>query len=541
LDELAQAQARSGIDAIDDILAVRGLTKRYGAIVALDSLDLAVERGRVHAVVGENGAGKSTLMRILAGAETPDSGCLYLNGKPASFKTPMDARSHGIAIVYQELSLFPHRSVAANLFIASEPTRRGLVARGRMDDLAERALRQVLLEVDPRERVSKLSIGERQRVEICRALLRSPRVLILDEPNSALNSQETDHLFAVLRELRGKGMTIIYVSHRLEEVLTISDWITVIRDGHHILTGRRGEFSVPIMVRAMLGSDKPLERVLAKQDTVGNTKRAGGPPLRLSGLTGASFRDVSLAARPGEIVGLVGLEGSGARELLHVLAGNGRAKSGSAEYPDGQGLPRHPVRAARRGICLVPADRRREGLMIERPVAFNLGHVTVGALPRSFWVSRAELGLEANRQMAQLRIKAASPWSRVDELSGGNQQKVVIGKWVASKPRVLLLDDPTRGIDIGAKHELYEVIRRLASENQLVLMTSSELPTLRELATRLLVFYRGKVVVDGSTESIAPDELLRLINSGSPEDAAPPIGARGGSSSDGRAVNFGSG
>ncbi len=458
-------------------------------------------------------------MKILAGAEAPDAGAVYLDGEQVALKSPHDARSRGIAIVYQELSLFPHRSVAANLFVTSEPTRGGLIARRRMEHLARPALRQVFLSVDPRETVSNLSIGERQRVEICRALLRSPRVLILDEPNSALNSEETSHLFSALRELRARGITIVYVSHRLEEVLAISDRISVLRDGRHILTRRRGDVSVPIMVRAMLGSDPPRASAGGKAPSP-SSKSGADRELRLTELSGPGFDRVSFAAQPSEILGLAGLEGSGARELLHVLAGNGRPTAGFAEYPDGHGVPRRSALAARRGICLVPADRRREGLMVRRPVAFNLAHVTVGALAGPSWVKRADLTKTAASQMTTLRIKAASPWSRVDELSGGNQQKVVIGKWMAARPRVLLLDDPTRGIDVGAKHELYGIIRSLADQRQLVLFTSTELPTLQELASRLLVFYRGHLVADVPTDSLTPEELLHLINSGSPAEAA---------------------
>jgi len=373
-------------------------------------------------------------------------------------------------------------------------------------------LREIGLDVDLDGRVGFLPIGEQQLVELCRVLLSKPKVLILDEPNSALSEKETERLFAVLRRLAASGISILYVSHRLEEVFAIADRITVIRNGRVVLGAPREELTLKAVVHAMIG--RPEEELYPEREP--DARAEARPKLVVHNLSvRGRLRDVGFEARGGEIVGLAGIEGSGITELLGVLFGMRRADGGEVTYPDGGGLPRTPTAAARRGIGLVPADRRRQGLMLAGPVARNIAHVKAGALPsRSPWLRRRELTSAAQRQIAELQIKTPSPWSLVHQLSGGNQQKVVIGKWLEIGPDVVFLDDPARGVDIGAKREIFKLVRKIAGEGRIVLFRSTELPELLGMCDRILVFHRGRLA--GACPAGAFDQrtLLHAIHTG---------------------------
>ncbi len=494
------------------VIEAAGVRKQYGGIVALDGVDLCVLPGTIHAIVGENGAGKSTLMKILAGAVRPDAGELRVRGSAVDLTTPMVARRHGIGIVYQELSLFPERSILANLFVNEEPTRRGLVDTRAMATKAAPVLARMGLHADPATPVRLLGIGERQLVELSRLLIERPDVLILDEPNSALDEGETKRLFAILRELSAAGITILYVSHRLEEVFAIADQVTVMRGGRMVLEAARAETSIPEVVRAMIGVRQ--EHLFPPRVAPGDGQP--GPALEVRDLTVAGeLEGVTFTARPGEIVGLAGLEGAGVSTLLGVLFGTRRLDAGTVTFPDGRAAPASPTEAARRRIGLVPADRRHLGLMLEASIARNVAHVTVGALAaRTPWLRRRDLEEPARRQIANLQIKADGPGMTVGQLSGGNQQKVVVGKWLEIAPNVMLLDDPTRGVDVGAKREIYLLVRRLAAEGRIVLFRSTELPELAGLADRVLVLYRGRLVGEVPGEGLDDTTLLHAINTG---------------------------
>jgi ribose transport system ATP-binding protein len=451
-------------------------------------------------------------MKILAGVESADSGTISLDGVSVSLGTPKAAQAHRIGIVFQELSLFPDRSVLANLFVNDEPTRLGFISSRLMRRRAAPLLARVGLEVDVAAPVRDLSVGERQLVELCRVLGESPRLLILDEPNSALSGAETARLFAVLRELRQGGITVLYVSHRLEEVFAIADRITVMRNGREVMTRDRTGLNIADVVRAMVGR---------REDELFPPPQKTAP---LSSEERLTVRDLSIKDRlqhitfsvePGEILGLAGLHGSGAGDLLEVLFGTQQPDSGEVRFPDGQGVPQSPTRAARRGISLVPADRRRQGLMLHKSIGANIAHVAVGTMrSRSLWLAPRELAAMANRQIRNLQIKAPSPWTTANALSGGNQQKIVLGKWLEVRPSVVLLDDPTRGVDVGAKREIYQLIRRLAAEGRMVLFSSTELPELIGLCDRILVFYRGRLAGECAPSSIDSGRLLQAINTG---------------------------
>jgi ribose transport system ATP-binding protein len=523
LDESGEGGREAALGVMPDtpLVAVRGLAKRYGGVVALDNMNLDVQRGTIHAVVGENGAGKSTLMKVLAGAVRPDSGSIALDGQYVVIDSPNAARRRGIGIVYQELSLFPQRSVLANLFVNREPTRGGFVSVGAMEARSRDLLDQLGLHVDVHAPLSRLSIGEQQLVELCRVLLEEPRLLILDEPNSALNKRETERLFAVLHRLRTRGHTMLYVSHRLEEVFAISDRVTITRNGRDVLTKDRAALSIPEVVHGMIGVQHdvlfppPLPR------------RAAGVVERIvvEQLNNDTLQDISFTASSGEVVGLAGLEGSGVSNLLAVLFGTEKAQSGRVTFPDARGLPRNPADAARRGVCLVPADRRRNGLMLDKSILFNISQVVVGtARGGSPWYGQATALARANRQIDSLRIKARSAYSLANELSGGNQQKVVVGKWLEIAPRVFLLDDPTRGVDVGAKREIYGLIRQMSADGGIVLFSSTELPELIGLCDRILVLYQGRLAGELRGRDIDSRTLLHLINTAempSARDAGP--------------------
>ncbi len=494
------------------IIIVNDLVKHYGGIVALDGMSLQVQPGTIHAIVGENGAGKSTLMKILAGVVRPDSGTILLDGQPIRIGTPQAARDHGIGIVYQELSLFPQRSVLANLFVNHEPTRHGLISQRLMAEQSASMLDQLGLHVDVTQPVGSLSIGEQQLVELCRVLLENPRVLILDEPNSALNERETAKLFGVLNQLRARGITILYVSHRLQEVFSITDWITVTRNGRAVFTRDRQGLTIPEVIVGMIG--------IAQKDLFPGPLPAKNPERREQLVVRAlsargALEPTSFEAHSGEIVGLAGLEGSGVSTLLGILFGTQHVDSGQVSYPDGRGLPSSPTEAARRGICLVPADRRHHGLMLDKSVIDNIAHVAIGALDRIIpWINKREMVERAKHQIDSLHIKTPSPESRTNELSGGNQQKVVVGKWLEVAPAVILLDDPTRGVDVGAKREIYLLIQQLSAEGRIVLFSSTELPELVGLCDRIIVMYRGRLAGELSGGSVTESELLHLINTG---------------------------
>jgi ABC-type sugar transport system ATPase subunit len=498
-------------------IAIHGLAKQYGGVIALDGVDFRAARGSIHAVVGENGAGKSTLMKIVAGAVTPDAGTIALNGEPLEGLTPLTAREHGIGIVYQELSLFPNRSVLANLFANREIVRNGFVSRRAMERRAAPVLREIGLHVDLDRPAGFLPIGEQQLVELARVLLAEPTVLILDEPNSALSEEETARLFAVLNRLAAAGITILYVSHRHEEVFAIADRITVLRNGREVLTAARKELTIRAVVHAMIGqSEHELfpDRGAGRRD--GDRRALSVRELSVRG----RLRDVSFEAHAGEIVGLAGIEGSGVSDVLLVLFGAKRPDSGDVRFPDGRRAPRSTTAAARRRISLVPADRRRQGLMLSRDVATNVAHVSAGALAsRSPWLARRQLAAAAERQMSDLQIKARSPWAQVHQLSGGNQQKVVIGKWLEIAPDVVLLDDPARGVDVGAKSEIFRLVRQVTDQGRIVLFRSTELPELLGLCDRILVFYRGRLVANGPPAAFDSRSLLHAINTGEVPDA----------------------
>jgi ABC-type sugar transport system ATPase subunit len=512
----------------------RGISKSYGGVVALRGADLVVKAGSAHALLGENGAGKSTLVKIIAGAVRPDAGVLRLNDSEVSFANTADAARHGVAMVSQELNLFPDLDVLANLYPMREPLRGPLVDRATMAKQAAPVLADLGLHVSLRERVGNLDLAQRQLVEIAKALVTNPSVLILDEPTSALQTDSTEALMSALAVLRERNVAVVFVSHILEEAMVLCDEFTVLRDGEVALPGvRREEVDVSTIVQAMLGeryqqtlvqsaagvasASDSSENQPAKSGKAGSDRR-----LRLEGVSlDGGLDDITFAVSPGEIVGLAGLAGSGPLGVLEVVSGTRLARSGQVWLPGGKRLPRGLRQAIDSGVALVSGDRRRVGLMLDKPIWENMAQVRSFALARDgFLVGARSLRRRARRYIEQLGIRAKTPDQIAAMLSGGNQQKLVFAKWLESDPSVLLLDDPTRGVDVGAKAEMHTLIRGLVKRDTIVVLCSTDLEELATMCDRVLVFYRQRICAELRGSTLDQSKILEVMNTGSLGKAA---------------------
>jgi len=471
------------------LLAVSGVSKSFGAVHALVDMDLELRAGVVHSLVGENGAGKSTLVKILAGVHVPDTGTLTLAGRPVVLSGPADARAAGIAVIYQEPTLFPDLSVAENIFIGRQPLRslRRIDAaqmRRRTEDLFGR----LGVRLDPDRPARGLSIADQQLVEIAKALSFDARVLVMDEPTAALSGVEVERLFAVVRSLRQAGVAILFISHRFDEVFALSQQITVMRDGRKVSTDPASELDVPTLVRRMVGRE--VADLFPKQDT-----ESGDAVLQVRGLTRRGvFEQVSFDVRRGEIVALAGLVGAGRSEVVRAIFGIDRYDEGEV-LVDGKSLPRgRPAAAMAAGLALVPEDRRQQGLVMELSVERNATLTRRWALARLGLLRRRTERRAAQTWAQRLQVKAGRLSDAVSTLSGGNQQKVVLAKWLSTSPKVLIVDEPTRGIDVATKAEVHRLMSELAGAGVAVLMVSSELPEVLGMADRILVMHEGRLV-----------------------------------------------
>ncbi len=468
---------------------MHGVTKRFGATVALDGVDLSVGAGEVHALIGENGAGKSTLMKVLSGAIRPDGGTLAIDGVPMRHASPIDARRAGIAMIYQELNLAPDLSVEANAVLGAEPTRRGMLRRGEIRQRVREALAELdHAEIDPAARVADLTIGERQIVELTRALIDDARVVVLDEPTSSLSAADTERLFAVVDRLRDRGKAVIYISHFLDEVTHLGDRYTVLRDGRHVATGAIADTTIDAIIEQMVG--RRIDALFPPAD-----RPAGEPLLDVAGLSGAIRpRDASLVLHRGEVLGIAGLVGAGRSELLRAIYGLDAVRAGTIAVdgaaPD-RGAP-PPVRIAQ-GVGMLSEDRKGEGLATELSIEDNLTLSRLDRHARRGWLSRKTQRGAAREWSERLGVKCRDVTQPIGDLSGGNQQKVALGRLLHQGADVLLLDEPTRGVDVGSKAEIYARIDRLARDGAGVLLVSSYLPELLGLADRIAVAHRGRL------------------------------------------------
>jgi ribose transport system ATP-binding protein len=504
--------------AVPNLLEVREVSKRFPGVQALDRVSLTLRAGEVLALVGENGAGKSTLMKILAGVYQPDGGVLTLDGKEVRWAGVADALAHGVSLIHQELNLAENLSVVANLFLGRESLWAGplgLLDEARMDEAGRRLLDRVGLHCDPHVRVDRLSTGQRQLVEIAHALALSSRILIMDEPTSSLSQKDTEKLFEVIAELKRSGVAIVYISHRLGEVKEIADRAVVLRDGRNSGELRREEISHEALVRLMVGRE--LRQFYQKKPhalPAQPVPRLEVRELAYRGPTGPT-PPVSFVLHPGEIVGLAGLVGAGRTELAEALFGLRPVVSGEVLL---DGVPvrlRSPLEAIAAGLALVPEDRRYHGLVVEDSVRHNIALPNLDRLSILRLVSARREGELARQTCDRLRVKTPGVNQTVGLLSGGNQQKVVLGKWLARAPRVLLIDEPTRGIDVGAKSEIYALMDRLAGEEGVaVLMISSDLEEVLGMSDRVLVLHRGRLAGELPRAGLNEEAIMHLAVGG---------------------------
>jgi ribose transport system ATP-binding protein len=495
------------------LLKLEHITKSFGGVTVLDDVDFEVRPAEVHALVGENGAGKSTLMKIVTGVHPSDAGQLQWNGREIRVRNPRAAQELGINIVHQELMLVPQLSVSENIFLGRHPARSAFFRWVRWGEIRERA--EVLLEelghpIDPGRPVAELSVAEQQLVEIARALAFSAKLIILDEPTAPLSEREVRRLFEVIAQLRQRGVGVVYISHRLKEIYDIADRVTVLRDGRHVATLPVGETTPDTLVRHMVGREVseyfPEKKAEAAKEEI----------LRVEGLSAQKrFQDISFSLHRGEIVGVAGLVGAGRTELVESLFGYGERETGTI-YLNGKPVEiRTPVDAVRLRLALVTDDRKAKGLVLTGSVQFNIALAAQRRHARFGWL----LDPARERKMAegladQLRIKAATLEQPVMYLSGGNQQKVVLAKWLLADAQVFLLDEPTRGIDVGSKAEIYDLIRRLAERGAAILLISSELEEILHLADRVLVMHRGSIAGELRREEATEESIMRLATGG---------------------------
>jgi rhamnose transport system ATP-binding protein len=488
------------------VLALAGVSKSFGSVRALQDVSLELFGGEAHALAGENGAGKSTLIKILAGVHRPDAGQVLLDGRPVTFAGPADARDAGVAVIYQEPTLFPDLPVAENIFMGRQP-RTSASGLRRIDRQAMRRAAQALfvrlgVALDPDAPARGLSIADQQMVEIAKALSLNARVLIMDEPTAALTPSEVSRLFTVAAALRAEGAAVLFISHRLEEVFALCQRVTTLRDGRYIASDRLADLTPDDLVRRMVGRD--LDTLYPKTEAP-----IGEVALRVERLTRAGvFTDVSFAVRRGEIVALAGLIGAGRSEVARAIFGVDRWDAGRVEVA-GKPLPSaSPTAAMSAGLALVPEDRRQQGLVMDMSIERNVGLTQLRALARGGLMSRRRERSRAVDWALRLQLKYGRLSDAVTTLSGGNQQKVVLAKWLATEPAVLIVDEPTRGIDVGTKAEVHRLLSQLAGRGLAVLMISSDLPEVIGMADRVLVMHEGRLVAEVPRAEATEETIL---------------------------------
>jgi ABC-type sugar transport system ATPase subunit len=485
------------------LLKVEGISKQFDGVHALTSVDAEFKAGEVHAVVGENGAGKSTLVKIMAGVHGADSGTLFLDGEEVTFAAPRDAIDASISVVYQEPSLVPMLTVEDNLILGREPTRRGFISNGEAREFSIDALRMVGATIDPGSPVERLTIAERQLVEIAKALSLHSRMILLDEPTSSLSITEIERLRGVVEDLRSRDVAVVLVTHDLDEVFLLADRVTVLKDGKVSLTSMVADLTAAEVIKAMIGRD--LAHMFPPRAA---RERATRPVVEVKGLTiPGRAEDISFELRESEVVGFVGLIGAGRTDVAKALVGAIPSRRGDILIDGVDANVREPADAIALGLALVPEDRLADGLVMDLGVKQNIGLPQLNAL--SSWGvidKRAESNL-ADGQIASLSIRTPSNSTVVHNLSGGNQQKVVLGRWLAKGCRVLILDEPTRGVDVGAKAEIYRIIRQLADEGTAVMLISSELPEILHLSDRIIVMSKGRIVAEIENTSTSERDL----------------------------------
>ncbi len=533
-DDLAKVQPflPTNVRAMTEpLLRMSGISKRFPGVLALDDVSFEVLPGEVHGLLGENGAGKSTLLKILSGADQPDSGTIALDGADVTLRSPPDAHKLGVVTIYQEFNLIPTMTIAENMYLGREPGRAPFISWSAMRDETARQLANLGLHLDPMALVSDLSVAEQQMVEIARALSMKSRLIVMDEPTSALAEHEVEQLLNIVRDLRSRGLGIIYVTHRLEEVMRVCDRVTVLRDGRRVGGGDVANLGLDDIIRMMVGRSR------AQLFTPLGERTPGPVVLRLEGLSSVRdrsrphatiLRNVALEVRSGEILGLAGLMGAGRTEVARCLFGADPSASGAIEI-DGRSVTiRTPLDAIRCGLGLVPEDRKQQALFLDLAVRHNLAITSLGALTwGGIFVSDSAEDELVERYRRALDIRMSSPEVKIADLSGGNQQKVVLARWLALQPRVLIVDEPTRGIDIAAKAEVHQQLDKMASAGIAIIAISSELPEVLAISDRILTMREGRVTGSILRRDASEEKLMQMMTIDAPAFSAQAAASEG--------------
>ena len=490
-------------------IEMRGIDKSFGSNQVLKQAGFTLESGEVHALMGENGAGKSTLMKILTGVYIKDAGTVLVDGKEVNYKNPQEAEKAGIVFIYQELNVMFDLTVEENLFMGKEIHGKfGICDRKAMQKKAQEALNTLGVNISPKTVMSELSVGQQQMVEICKALMADAKVIIMDEPTAALTQSETVALFKVIESLRKKGVSMVYISHRMEEIFELCDRITVLRDGSYIGVKNIPETNMNEIVKMMIGREIG-ERYPSRDVKIGKEV------LKVKGLTRkGTFHDVSFSVRAGEVLGVSGLMGAGRTEIMQAIFGNLSYESGTIEIDGKEVKISNPRQAMEHGIGFITEDRKTEGLMLDKSIRENISLCNLGRISKSSVISKeAEKNMVAEA-IKDLHIKCFGPYHECNNLSGGNQQKVVLAKWILTNPKILILDEPTRGVDIGAKKEIYSIINKLAAQGVAIIMVSSELPEVLGMSDNIMVVREGEVRGIISYEEANQERVMTLATGG---------------------------
>lgn len=490
-------------------IEMKGIDKAFGTNQVLKDAGFVLGDGEVHALMGENGAGKSTLMKILTGVYTKDKGTVLVNGTEVCYKNPQEAERAGIVFIHQELNVLFDLTVEENLFMGKEIKNKfGLCNQKAMRKKAAEALERLGVKIDPAEVMSNLSVGQQQMIEICKALMVDAKVIIMDEPTAALTQSETDVLFEVIKSLRKAGVSIVYISHRMEEIFELCDRISVLRDGTYVGTRKIAETNMNEIVKLMIG------REIGERYPERNCK-IGRPMLKADGLTKKGvFRDVSFEVRAGEVLGVSGLMGAGRTEIMQAIFGNLPYDSGKIEIEGKEVKIKSPIQAIEQGIGFITEDRKVEGLMLEESIEKNIALANLSSVSKNSVIDKKKEKELVKRGIDELHIRCFGPGHECNNLSGGNQQKVVFAKWVYTNPKILILDEPTRGVDIGAKKEIYNIINELAAKGVAIIMVSSELPEVLGMSDRIMVVREGLVRGVISKEEAGQENVMTLATGG---------------------------
>ena len=487
------------------VLALTDICKRFSGVTALDHVSFDVFAGEVHALMGENGAGKSTLMKIINGIYKADEGKIALYGEETEVSSPREAQMHGIAMIHQELNNIPYMTISENMFLGREPNHNGIVNRKKMNADTRELLKTVCLQIDPRTKMHELSVAQMQMVEIAKAISMNARIIIMDEPTSAISDKEVETLFQIIRKLREKQIAIIYISHKIQEVFEIASRITVLRDGHSIETRNANEFTRDSLIAMMVG------RELTNIYPAKSKRPESTPLLEAIKLSNNNIHDVSFTLHSGEILGIGGLMGAGRSELLETLFGVRPYTKGQLMLHGRNIRVRRPNDAIKNGFAFVTEDRARTGLNLKTSIKRDMSIVTLSTLCRPRGIIRRKKENEAvDYRVRQLNIKTPSRNKPIAKLSGGNQQKVILGRWLMSSPNIVLLDEPTRGIDVGAKYEIYTIIQQMAQDGKGIIMVSGELPELIGVCDRVLMMRDGRIQGELSGNEMTQQAMMNL-------------------------------